>query len=489
MIFRFIRPPLGREIATQGQPYLSLVGWGTHWYHPAVAGGTVAIVGGGPCGLACARELRARGRDDVVLLERAGHVGGLASSIVDPAGFTWDRGGHVVFSHYGEFDRLLTDVMGDDVEHHERSSFVRLGGEWIPYPLQNNLHRLPGQMAEEALVGLIDAQRATGRSTVAAPDFGTWMQSTFGDGIVRLFMRPYNEKVWAHPASAMSSRWIAERVSTVDWRQAVRSLVHRVDDEAWGPNNLFAFPKHGGTGEIYRRAAIDVADRVRLTNGVREVDLDARRLVLESGETLDFDHLVWTGALDGLVERISSPVDPGVRDAARELVHNTVTVVGIGYETPLVDDRSWLYFPEPDVPFYRATNFAKYAAANVPCGRTDRYSSWMTEIASSEWRPLDDHDLASAVDAALRRHGLVPADAPIASVHVDRVDYGYPVPTLGRDPALRAIQPWLMERGVLARGRFGAWRYELGNMDHAVKMGVDAARWIDDGTPEEAWSL
>jgi hypothetical protein len=51
------------------------------------------------------------------------------------------------------------------------------------------------------------------------------------------------------------------------------------------------------------------------------------------------------------------------------------------------------------------------------------------------------------------------------------------------------IQPWLMERGIVARGRFGAWKYELGNMDHAVKMGVDAARLILFGEPEQAWSL
>ena len=46
-----------------------------------------------------------------------------------------------------------------------------------------------------------------------------------------------------------------------------------------------------------------------------------------------------------------------------------------------------------------------------------------------------------------------------------------------------------MDQGIVARGRFGAWRYELGNMDHAVKMGVDAANWLVDGTPEEAWTL
>lgn len=74
-------------------------------------------------------------------------------------------------------------------------------------------------------------------------------------------------------------------------------------------------------------------------------------------------------------------------------------------------------------------------------------------------------------------------------MHVIDSDYAYPVPTLKRDPALKVIQPWLMEQNVYSRGRFGSWRYEIGNMDHAVKMGIDAARAIVTGAPEEVWTL
>ena len=114
----------------------------------------------------------------------------------------------------------------------------------------------------------------------------------------------------------------------------------------------------------------------------------------------------------------------------------------------------------------------------------------MTEIAWSPWRPLpaDGEELVGAVDAALRDVGLVPPSAPMISSHIELIPRAYPVPTMGRDMALATIQPWLMQHGILSRGRFGAWKYELGNMDHAVKMGIDAARWLVDGTPEEAWS-
>ena len=77
-----------------------------------------------------------------------------------PPGFTWDKGGHVVFSHFGEFDRLLDEALGDDVHEHERSSYVLVGGRWVPYPFQNNLRHLGPEDAYDCLVG---PDRRTGR--------------------------------------------------------------------------------------------------------------------------------------------------------------------------------------------------------------------------------------------------------------------------------------------------------------------------------------
>ena len=68
------------------------------------------------------------------------------------------------------------------------------------------------------------------------------------------------------------------------------------------------------------------------------------------------------------------------------------------------------------------------------------------------------------------------------------VGYSYPIPTLGRDRALDVLQPALLEKGIYSRGRFGAWRYEIGNMDHSVMMGVEAADNIVSGKEELVFS-
>jgi UDP-galactopyranose mutase len=436
------------------------------------------IIGAGPCGLSCARELERLGHRDWLILERSPHAGGLASSVLDSAGFTWDLGGHVVFSHFGEFDALLDEVMDGDVRWHDRSSFVRFADRWVPYPFQNNLRYLPEDLCEQCLEGLA---RAPGGSIEM--DFAAWMQATFGDGIARHFMGPYNKKVWATDPARMSARWIAERVSVVDHARALANVREGRDDVAWGPNNRFVFPATGGTGEIYRRLALTLGDRVRYRAPVALVDPGAREVGLADGSRVAYDAVVSTMPLDRLVQMMAGCPDT-LRAAAAQLRHTSVYMVGVGYEAPLAQTMSWMYFPQPDVPFYRVTNFAKYAEANVPGADTSRFCSFMTETARSPERPVPREGLEERVEAGLRAVGLVEGRPPVASLHVEDIDYAYPVPTLERDRALAEIQPWLAQQGILSRGRFGSWLYEVGNMDHAVKMGIDAARRLVTGAEE-----
>jgi protoporphyrinogen oxidase len=442
----------------------------------------IAIIGAGPCGLGCARELRRLGFEQWTIFERNLHPGGLASSVLDPAGFTWDLGGHVVFSHFGEFDRLLDEVMGDDVYEHERASYVRFGDRWVPYPFQNNLRHLEPELVTECLLGLIEAPGGN-----LDMDFGSWMEATFGAGISRVFMRPYNAKVWATPAEDMASAWIGERVSVVDYRRALQNVLLGRDDAGWGPNNTFRFPSAGGTGEIYRRLANQLGPRIHFGRELSRIDPERRLVEFAEGDTEEYDALVTTVPLDRLVGMLeSAPAE--LVEAAAALRHTSVCVVGVGYERPLDDEKCWMYFPDAGVPFYRATNFARYAAANVPGSDTGRFSAYLTETAFAPEAGRPDA-LPEHVVSGLVTGGVVQDDQFISSIHEIDVDYAYPVPTLSLDRALETIQPWLMERDIYARGRFGAWRYEMGNMDHAVKMGSDVAHRLLEGKPEELWSV
>jgi len=126
-------------------------------------------------------------------------------------------GGHVIFSHYHYFDALLDKVNPDWCER-QRVCYIWQKARFIPYPYQNNIHRLPPQDFQKCMDGLTELeahkkqqqqqdqqqQQHSSSSNVSLQEqtrprnFLEWLQNGFGQGILDLFMVPYNRKVWGY---------------------------------------------------------------------------------------------------------------------------------------------------------------------------------------------------------------------------------------------------------------------------------------------------
>lgn len=446
------------------------------------------IIGAGPTGLGAAHRLKELGCDSFLLLEKNSHAGGLAASFKDGAGFTWDIGGHVVFSHYEYFDRLLDGLLGRDFLSHQRESWIRACGVWTPYPFQNNVRHLPREHRWECVRGLLPGVRPEHPPV----NFREWIECVFGRGIAEVFLRPYNEKVWAAPLESMSYAWIGERVSVIDLERVLKNILLERDDVSFGPNSTFRFPLFGGTGQIFRKLAERVDDRILYGQDVARIDarIDARKktVLTKQGLTVGFERLLNTGPLDLLVSRwMDSPPEACV-EAAGRLAHNGVSVSGIGVGSYRPDPKCWMYFPEPAQPFYRATNFHNYSPNNAAIPGAQR--ALMCETAFSQQRPEDLSTLVErSIDGLVSATLLTPDDSrDVVSRWQHTVEYGYPIPTLERDSALKTIQPWLESLGLFSRGRFGGWKYEVGNMDHSVMQGVEWAERMVTGAQEKTYS-
>ncbi len=446
----------------------------------------IVVIGAGPSGLGAAYRLHELGYENWVLYEKSDHVGGHSTSHVDDKGFVWDEGGHVIFSHYPYFDQLVERMLGPDVHERIRESWIVTGDTWVPYPFQNNLRFLPKSVQVDCLMGAAKAAAQAGSH--AAANFRDWILATFGEGIAQAFMFPYNLKVWTTPLDQMSKSWIGERVSVVDFKRLLENVLYERDDVSWGPNNKFKFPLHGGTGEIYRRMAQCFPVKVRHGKKLAEVNLTARTVSFEDGSGDTFDLLISTCPLDLLTQALK-PADSRLLEAAGQLEHNDLLVLGIGLEKKIETGRCWIYFTDGDMPCYRTTYFSHYSPFNVPNGDTERYSSFMSEVSIPPGKKPDPEATTNAViEGLIRARILEPADREkVVSRYQQFISYSYPIPTLGRDAALGILQAALMNQGVYSRGRFGAWRYEIGNMDHSVMMGVEAVNHIVQGQPESVF--
>ena len=451
-------------------------------------GPKIVIIGAGPTGLATGYRLRELGYTNFTLLEGRHKVGGLASSETSPNGFIYDIGGHVLFSHYEYFDRLFDRLLGDEYQELLRESWVWMFDRFLPYPFQNNIKYLPKEVVLECLLGLIEAQKQPLDKSRFA-NFEQLIQGVFGAGIAKHFMMPYNFKVWAHPPCMMNKEWIGERVATPPIERVLGNVVLDREDVSWGPNATFKYPRYGGTGELFSRMRPYVDDQLRLCAPVVGVDIERKEVQLRDGHRESYDVLLSTMPLDVLVQSLTGEVPDRVRVQAGRLRHSGSFIVGIGIQQPCPSTKCWMYFPENNCPFYRLTYLSNYSPEVVP-DASSQYSI-LAEVSHSEFKPVDR---STVIDETIQ--GLINTRMITEADRDDIVDaflieraYTYPTPSLERDSVLSTVQPWLETQGIYSRGRFGAWRYEVGNMDHSVAQGVE---WVNrvilgEGKDELTW--
>ncbi|HEX2117759.1 MAG TPA: FAD-dependent oxidoreductase, partial [Acidimicrobiales bacterium] len=418
----------------------------------------IVIIGAGPTGLGAGYRLQELGYDDWVMLEANDYVGGLATSFTDDAGFTYDIGGHVMFSHYKYYDDLVDKLMGGDFTELQREAWVWTENRFIPYPFQNNIRDLEPQTVFECVMGLIETQRRGpsgpgGQGDGHDPaDFAEWVQAVFGAGIAKHFMLPYNFKVWATPPELMNYIWIGERVSVINVENILRNVILGEDQVSWGPNNTFKYPLRGGTGFLYEGLRKFVEHKLHLETPVASIDPAEKVVRTTDGRTWPYDVLLSTMPLNKLIGSMEGVPD-AVRGAVDGLVWSGSHIVGVGLDRPANSTKNWIYFPDADVPFYRITYLSNYSPYITP--EPDQ-TLFLTETSRSPHKPEDENTIVDRViDGLVATKLMDESDRElIATTWLCSPDMTYPVPSVGRDAALGTIQPWLRSQDIWSRGRF-----------------------------------
>src|SRR4029453_1531469 len=122
--------------------------------------------------------------------------------------------------------------------------------------------------------------------------------------------------------------------------------------------------------------------------------LEGHRVLLDDGRHVPYDHLITTLPLD-LLCQMADGLSVEARYAATGMLHSSVHIMGIGLRGPkpsAVGRKCWMYFPEPQSPYYRVTVFSNYSPNNVPPG--EGYWSLMAEVCESVYKPVDSEALS-----------------------------------------------------------------------------------------------
>jgi protoporphyrinogen oxidase len=182
--------------------------------------------------------------------------------------------------------------------------------------------------------------------------------------------------------------------------------------------------------------------------------------------------------------------EPELSSMAGLLKYSRTYVAGFGIRGKLPEEFKAVHsllVPDSDIAFWRLNFPSNVSASNSPAEGT--CWSALCEMSEAPSGPmLTKTAILRKGAAGLRKMGLLRNDNDVLTQWCVPLEHGYPTPFLGRDAVLNEIQPQLEDFGILSRGRFGGWKYEVSNQDHAFMQGVEAADLTVLGTEEETYT-
>lgn len=417
------------------------------------------VAGGGLAGLTAGCVL-----PKAVVLEKAAVPGGLLLSPSD-RGFTIDLVPHVFFTANQDAIKFFERSVGagkfvlsdSDVRVYSHSALTR-------FPFQSNLRGLPPGVIVECLCELADA-RARGAGKVG--NFLDFARATFGDGIVKHFLDPYNRKLWGVSSLAdLTTDWVSGKVAALEPREVVEgAFLDRRFTRL--PNAQFRYPISGGI-QAFAEGVARNAPGLRLGQEIVGIDPDYRLAFTASGNEYQYRSMIYTLPLPAL-PALCPELPPEVATAVSRLVYRDVFGVHFGVARKDVATWHWMYFPEKEYPFYRVSFPSAMSKENAPEGM----SCLIAEVAVDPGQEIDVPSLIDRCRDSLVAARVLRSDDTILLAKAYRLSPAYVVYNHDRAGALEVIERYLRSVGIVTAGRFGKWRFF--NMDHTLLSGLEAA--------------
>lgn len=422
----------------------------------------VLIIGAGLAGLSAGYHLSKR---DSVIVEAERQIGGLCKSFnVD--GFTFDCTGHLIHFRTETGRQLIQKMLGDKIEQHQRKAAIFLQDRFTDYPFQANTYGLPPEVIKECLLGFIET--LTHKNNKPIDNFHDWIYDTFGGGIARNFMIPYNRKLWQHDLHDIALEWVTWSIPKPNLEDVINGALGLKNKE-FGYNPVFYYPAEGGISLLPK--SIPVSGEILLNNPVRKVDLRRKTAHLADGRRIRYRYLLSTMPLHALLSILEDA--PGFVSSAREkLQFISVLNLNLGIERENVLPYHWVYFPEEDKPFYRVGSPSNFSRTVAPSGT----SLLFMEVSLRARETHNIEEITQHAIAALRRTKILRESDKFVMIHPILLPCAYVIYNHARLETVSRLQEFLNSKDVYSFGRYGSWIYS--SMEDAILEGKQAAERI-----------
>ncbi|MDD5772637.1 MAG: FAD-dependent oxidoreductase [bacterium] len=423
----------------------------------------VVILGAGLTGLSTAYHLKR----DYQIFEKEDEAGGLCRShIVN--GFSFDYTGHLLFLKDPGIKKLVFDLLGNNIKCHSRKSWVYLKDQLIPFPFQANFGLLPASIAKECLGDFIFARGYNKNKD--ANNFSSWLNSRFGKGLTKYFLRPYNEKMWRVPLSRITLDWVEKFIPQPELDDVVEGVLGKKKDK-YGYNAEFWYPEKGGIFSL-PRALKNRVKNLHLNEEAVEISLKKKTVRFRSKKEISYSNIVSTMPLPELI-KIIKDIPAEIKTKSKGLSCCSVFNINLGLNIQLDPNIHWIYFPEKKYPFYRYGVISNFSGNAAPAGKSSIY----IEISYSSGKKINKKHVLEDTIKRLIELKVISDKNDINTIKTLDIKYAYVIYNSARKNYLRDILEYLEKQGIYSRGRYGSFDYS--SMNDALIAGTDIAEKLN----------
>ena len=443
----------------------------------------VVIVGGGPSGVAAAREAVSHNAR-VTVVEKLDRVGGLARTL-DFKGSKFDIGPHRFFTNNKEVHALFVDTVAEDLVNVPRLTRIFYNNRYFNYPLTplNALFGV-GIVDSFAILGSYAAARARAKLHPKEPEtFEDWTVDRFGRRLYETFFKTYTEKVWGIPCTRIGADWAGQRIKGLSLTTAIMNALFKPRSKKIKTLvDEFVYPKKGA-GQLYEKMASIVrthGSEVLLNSDVRAIRWSGRRVsaidvrnAQGMSTQIEGRQFLVSAPLTEIIEMMQPAPPSEILEACRKLRYrNHIGVNLLAEGRPFPDN--WIYIHSRNVGMARISNYANFSPqmASQP-GLSPMTVEYFTSPGDGVWEAPD----AALQERAIRELGqmnILQPDA-IKGAFVVRSEKAYPVIEIGYERHIALIKAWLDRfENLMPIGRSGMFKYN--NQDHAMYTGILACR-------------
>ena len=411
----------------------------------------ILILGAGLSGLSAAWHLQKKGKD-CLIFEKEEQVGGLCrSKKLD--GFTFDNCGHLLHFRNPYTFVLARNLLKGNLLKHKKSAWIYSHRRFTRYPFQANLYGLPRPVIKECLCGFIRSQRISAKEKQEKSSFLDWINHSFGEGISRHFMVPYNDKFWTeHPAN-LTCDWFEGFIPKPTLKEVIAGAI-RENEKVFGYNAVFWYPKKGGIQEIPNLLSSQIKN-LYLGHEAEHLDIKNKLVSFKNGKSYQYEYLISTLALPEILQ-LNKRLPSEVSGALKNLRYNSIFNLNLGVSGEIIPDKHWVYFPEERFIFFRV-GFPKNFSPELSPKKT---SSLYVEVSYSKERPIDKNTIVERTIKGLISARIIKSSNKILVKDINQIKYGYIIYDRARTEAVNRVSSFLEKNQIFSIGRYGSWSYK-----------------------------